>query len=50
LQFRTLPPLEGQPQQAEPVELVLTPAVELLITQKPNVMQVCPYTSLLGTF
>lgn len=53
LQFRTLPPLEGQLQQAEPVELVLTPAVELLITQKPNVVQVRPLqcaACILGTF
>jgi hypothetical protein len=42
LQFRMLLPLEDQPQHAEPVELVLTPALELLITQKPNVIQVRP--------
>lgn len=40
LQFRSLPPLDsGQPAPAQP-ELVLTPAVELLIAQKPAVVQV----------
>lgn len=40
LQFRALPPLEGEQLQAPQSELVLTPAVELLIAQKPSVMQV----------
>lgn len=40
LQFRALPPLEGEQLQAPQPDLVLTPAVELLIAQKPSVMQV----------
>lgn len=40
LQFRTLPPLDSpQPAAGQP-ELVLTPAVLVLIAQKPSVMQV----------
>jgi hypothetical protein len=53
LQFRTLLPLEDQPQQAEPVELVLTPALELLITQKVQRYAGAPlqcHTCLLGMF
>lgn len=40
LQFRTLPTKQEGASQRSELELVLTPAVELLIAQKPSVLQV----------